>query len=172
MAIPDQFITVVSCIDGRIIVPLVSWLTTNFPGYNPDLLTEPGADGLLSEKKDWMYRDRKPTIAGILTSNAHQHLINTIKFSIEKHQSECLIIVGHIGHNGSVQGCGGNPGDEKQHDQDLLECVRLLKDKGMELPMMAILVRVTKERAFVQVHYKDEEVPQPSKKNLIRTGVA
>ncbi len=160
--ISDKYLTVISCFDGRIIPPLVRWFEVYFPGYNPDLITEPGADALLSNKSNWIYKDRPNEI--VLTKNALLHTIEKIRLSISLHASDGLIVAGHVGQNGKIKGCAANPGERNVHEHDVINAIQLLKKEGINIPMLGAVIILNKERAFGEAFYQDDAMPRPHRK--------
>ncbi len=126
------FIVVLGCIDGRTIVPLVEWLTRKFPGYNIDLITEPGVDALLSKKKRWIF-------GFIIRWLIYHYTLAKIKVSIKLHASEYIILVGHCGFNGT-KGCAANVGSAEEHKQDLRKAGSLLHTR-FNKPTKTLLIK-------------------------------
>ena len=47
-----KFATSVSCMDGRIQIPLINWIKENFSVDYVDTITEPGIDKLVADNTD------------------------------------------------------------------------------------------------------------------------
>ena len=75
-----KFATAISCIDGRIQIPIIKYLKNSLSVDYIDMITEPGPNKILSENKD----------LDIIKS-----LREKIKISIKKHGSDTVVIVGH-----------------------------------------------------------------------------
>jgi carbonic anhydrase len=105
---PVNFATCLSCMDGRLFLPLIQWIQQRYHVDYVDMITEPGMDGFLAR-------------SGPLDS-----IIKKIDISIKNHGSSRLFIVGHAD-------CSGNPGDEKKHYEDIRKAIarlRLFRDIG------------------------------------------
>jgi hypothetical protein len=77
--------------DGRIQLPVISWIRRNFKYDFIDMITEPGMDGILAKSEV-----------------IRKKIVDKINISVEKHGSNHIFIVGH-------EDCAGNPGDEMAH---------------------------------------------------------
>ena len=88
--------------DGRVQLPVITWIKENYPVDFVDVVTEAGMDGVLSKQKD---------ISEILRS---------IRVSVELNKSTRLFVVGH--HD-----CRGNPADEASHRKDVSAATIRLK---------------------------------------------
>jgi hypothetical protein len=88
--------------DGRVQLPVLTWIKANYPVDFVDVITEAGMDGVLAKQED---------IAEIQRS---------IKVSVNLNKSTRLFIVGH--HD-----CRGNPVDKTIHRQEIIEAVKRLK---------------------------------------------
>ena len=94
--------TCLNCMDGRVQLPVIAWIKTNYPVDFVDVITEAGMDRVLAKQED---------ISEVLRS---------IKVSVTLNQSTRFFIVGH--HD-----CRGNPVGESRHREDITEAVRRLK---------------------------------------------
>ena len=94
--------TCLNCMDGRVQLPVLTWIKANYPVDFVDVITEAGMDGVLAKQKD---------IAEILRS---------IKVSVHLNKSTRLFIVGHYD-------CRGNPVDENRHCKEIADAVKRLK---------------------------------------------
>lgn len=74
------FAVAISCIDGRIQIPVIEWIKTNYSVDYVDLITEPAPNKILSENKQ----------LELISS-----LRNRLKISTEKHNSRLLTLVAH-----------------------------------------------------------------------------
>ena len=79
-----KFATSVSCMDGRIQIPLTIWIKENFSVDYVDTITEPGIDKQVADNTD---------LESIKTK---------VGISINKHESELIVVSGHYD-------CAGNP---------------------------------------------------------------
>lgn len=88
-----KFGTAINCIDGRTQQVVIDYMKQSFGVDGVDMVTFPGADGLLSSPK------RSEDLAPINQAAS---------ISIERHGSKIIAVVGH--HD-----CAGNPGDKEHH---------------------------------------------------------
>jgi len=101
------FATCLSCIDGRTLLPAINWIKENYHVDYVDMITEMGMDGVLSSED--------PEIDNIITKT---------KFSIEKHNSNHIFVVGH--HD-----CGKNVTTEEMHKKHIEQAVKKLNHLGI-----------------------------------------
>ncbi len=98
----DRRVTCLNCMDGRVQLPVLTWIRSNYPVDFVDVVTEAGMDGVLAKQED---------ISEVLRS---------IKVSVNINKSTHLFVVGH--HD-----CRGNPVGEKDHHTQIIEAVNRLK---------------------------------------------
>ena len=94
--------TCLNCMDGRVQLPVLTWIKANYPVDFVDVITEAGMDGVLAGQED---------ISEVLRS---------IKVSVTLNKSTRIFVVGHYD-------CRGNPVDEAFHHQQILDAVERLK---------------------------------------------
>ena len=94
--------TCLNCMDGRVQLPVLTWIKANYPVDFVDVITEAGMDVVLAKQED---------ISEVLRS---------IKVSVDLNKSTRLFVVGHYD-------CRGNPVDEKHHRQEIIDAVNRLK---------------------------------------------
>ena len=94
--------TSLNCMDGRVQLPVLTWIKANYPVDFVDVITEAGMDGVLARQED---------ISEVLRS---------IKVSVHRNKSTRLFVVGHYD-------CRGNPVEEKVHRKEIVESVQRLK---------------------------------------------
>ena len=94
--------TCLNCMDGRVQLPIITWIKANYPVDFVDVVTEAGMDNVLAKQED---------ISEILRS---------IKISVNLNKSTRLFVVGHYD-------CRGNPVDEKRHREEIISAVKRLK---------------------------------------------
>jgi carbonic anhydrase len=88
--------------DGRVQLPVLTWIKSNYPVDFVDVITEAGMDGVLSKQENI------------------DEILRSIGVSVNINKSTCLFIVGH--HD-----CRGNPVDQTIHYTQIKEAVRRLK---------------------------------------------
>ncbi len=98
----DKRATCLNCMDGRVQLPVITWIKNNYPVDFVDVITEAGMDGVLAKQED---------ISEILRS---------IKVSVNINKSTSLFIVGHYD-------CRGNPVEEEGHRDEIVDAVKRLR---------------------------------------------
>lgn len=113
--------------DGRVQLPVLTWIKSNYPIDYVDVITEAGMDGVLAKQED---------ISEILRS---------IKVSINLNKSTKIFIVGH--HD-----CRGNPVDVKLHRDEIHLAAERLKKEWPNHEVIGLWVNNTwnVERVSVQ----------------------
>ena len=94
--------TCLNCMDGRVQLPVLTWIRSNYPVDFVDVITEAGVDGVLAKQED---------ISEILRS---------IAVSVNLNKSTHLFVVGH--HD-----CRGNPADQATHHTEIRHAVQRLR---------------------------------------------
>ena len=94
--------TCLNCMDGRVQLPVLTWIKAHYPVDFVDVITEAGMDGVLAKQDD---------ISEILRS---------VKVSVDLNKSTRLFIIGH--HD-----CRGNPTDENRHRLEITHAVTRLR---------------------------------------------
>ncbi|MFH1865256.1 MAG: carbonic anhydrase [Candidatus Eisenbacteria bacterium] len=87
-----SFCTVINCMDGRVQLPVITYLQENLGVKYVDSVTEPGPVGILAERTD------APAVDSIL---------RRVAISTGAHNSSAVAVVVVAHHD-----CGGNPADE------------------------------------------------------------
>lgn len=112
------FAAAVTCIDGRIQIPITEYMKKKFGVDYVDMITEPGVNKILSEQKE------RAVIEGIKKK---------IGISVALHGSKTIAVVGH-------HGCAGNPVTKKVQIADLLAAVNEIKTWNDGLAIVALWV--------------------------------
>ncbi len=99
------FIAAVSCMDGRIQLPIINYLQKKYKAKYVDIITEPGPI---------KYLDGEVNHAVIET------IKKRVKISVEVHGTEVIAVSGH--HD-----CAGNPVDKAKQLKQLKGAVKTLK---------------------------------------------
>ena len=112
------FCTAISCMDGRIQIPVNIYLTNLLEVDYVDTITEPGPVKILSEKQD---------------SSLAQSIFRRIDVSINRHDSRNLAIVAH--HD-----CAGNQHPEDKQKTQLKIAFDYLSEKYSEINIFALWI--------------------------------
>ncbi len=113
-----KFVTAINCIDGRVQLPIITWMKKQYDVDFVDMITEPGPNKILAENEP---------------SNLIDSLKNRTEISIKKHTSTCIAIVGHFD-------CAGNPvGREKQIEQIRIS-VKRIQSWDFEIPVIGLWI--------------------------------
>ena len=96
-----KFATSVTCMDGRIQLPLAKWIKENYSVDYVDAITEPGVDKKVSDNSD-------------LESIKHK-----VGISINAHKSELIVVSGHYD-------CAGNPVSDDEHKSQIKKGVEVI----------------------------------------------
>jgi hypothetical protein len=114
------FGTAINCIDGRVQLPVSAWLRQMFSLDYVDMITEPGADGLLALRPAAAERLVRPKVV----------------LSLERHASPVVVVAAHYD-------CLGNPVAEAEHREHLKHAVDLLQSWNLGVKIMAVWVDQT-----------------------------
>ncbi|PKP61100.1 MAG: hypothetical protein CVT88_00965 [Candidatus Altiarchaeales archaeon HGW-Altiarchaeales-1] len=100
-----EFATCLNCMDGRVQLPVISWIKENYAADYVDMITDAGMDGVLAGEN---YKDME----GILKK---------IDISLKKPNLNIIFVVGH--HD-----CVGNPVDDETHNRQIHIAVEKVKN--------------------------------------------
>ena len=110
-----KFATSVSCIDGRIQIPLAKWIKENFSVDFVDSITEPGVDKKVSGKLDL------------------ESMKNKVSISINAHKSELIVVSGHYD-------CAGNPVSNEEHLEQIKQGVDVINSWNLGAKVIGVWV--------------------------------
>ncbi len=113
-----SFCTAVNCMDGRVQLPVITYLRKRFNVEHVDTITEPGPNLILAERGD------KIRIESIL---------RRIGISVEKHSSVGIAVAGHCD-------CAGNPASEQEQLQHLSAASDFLQKQYPKVPVIGLWV--------------------------------
>ena len=88
--------------DGRVQLPVLNWIRSNYPVDFVDVITEAGMDGVLA------------------TQENIDEVLRSIKVSVNINKSTRLFVVGHYD-------CRGNAVAQETHHQQIIDSVKRLK---------------------------------------------
>lgn len=113
-----KFATAINCMDGRVQLPVIDWLKTQFNVDFVDMITEPGPNKILADNKpSWLI----------------ESLQRRVEISVVKHQSLGIAVIGHYD-------CAGNTVEKDQQIQQIKTAVKTLQSWGFELPVIGLWI--------------------------------
>ena len=101
------FCTVINCMDGRVQLPVITYLMKRLNVEYVDSITEAGLVKILAEQSNQALLDS---------------IFNRVSISIEKHGSQTIAVCAHAD-------CAGNPVDEETQKQQLQTAGDLLRSR-------------------------------------------
>ncbi|MEM3089507.1 MAG: hypothetical protein QXY22_02960, partial [Candidatus Nitrosotenuis sp.] len=101
----------ISCMDGRIQLPIIHWLQEKYNVDFVDTITEPGIDKLFSN------------------SAKMEEIKAKVSISVNKHGSKLILVSGH--HD-----CAGNPVSKNEHVSHIKNTVKIVE--SWKLPVKII----------------------------------
>lgn len=132
-----RFATCLNCIDGRVQIPVIEWITQNYEVDYVDMITEAGMDGLLAEN-----------------SFNPAHVLRKLAISIGKHDSNTIFIVGHYD-------CAANPVDEDLHKEHIKKAVKRIKNYTLSCEVIGLWISkyYQVEKIFVTGEVNKDDSP-------------
>lgn len=100
-----SFCTVINCMDGRVQLPVFTYLQKRFDASYVDTVTEAGPVRLLATSPE---------------TNAARSMHRRLQVSIDSHGSRQIAVVAHAD-------CAGNPGSEAEQARQLRNAVEILE---------------------------------------------
>lgn len=113
-----KFATAINCIDGRVQVPVIEWLRTEYGVDYVDMITEPGPNKILAENRD------RPVIGSIK---------RRVEVSLNKRVSKLISVVGHYD-------CAGNPVENSIQLEQISSAVETVKSWDFEVRIIGLWV--------------------------------
>jgi len=110
-----KFATSISCMDGRIQLPLAKWVKENYSVDYVDVITEPGVEKTVAENSD---------LESIKTK---------IGISTNAHKSELIIVSGHYD-------CAGNPVSVDEHISQIKKSVEVISSLNLGVKVVGVWV--------------------------------
>lgn len=110
-----KFATSVSCMDGRIQIPLTNWIKENFSVDYVDTITEPGIDKLIADNTDL------------------ESIKIKVGISINKHESELIVVSGHYD-------CAGNPVSNEEHITQIKKGIEVISSWNLGAKVVGVWV--------------------------------
>ena len=110
-----KFATSISCMDGRIQIPVNTWIKKNYSVDFVDTITAPGVEKKISE-----------------STNVEQ-IKSMIEISIYKHKSSVIVISGH--HD-----CAGNPVSKEEQVSQISKGIQNIKSWNYDAQVIGIWI--------------------------------
>ena len=115
MAHANKFCTSISCIDGRIQLPIIHWLKEKYNVSYVDTITNYAVDKLFSNK------------------NSIQEIKDNVLLSISTHGSKLVVISGHYD-------CIENPVSKKEHMIQIKNATSIIQSWDMKVEVIGVWV--------------------------------
>lgn len=112
----DHRATCLTCMDGRIQIPVINWIRRSSKVKYVDIISEPGMDGILNRPHAQM--------DAILTG---------IKISTTVNHSSHIFVVGHFD-------CRGNPATYQKHKAQIISGTQKIKKLFPSYPLTGLWV--------------------------------
>ena len=116
MNLHGKFVTAITCIDGRVQIPVITFLKSRYRADHVDLITEPGADRAMT-----VFRKLRQAIQA------------KAEISVKAHHSTVIAVVGH--HD-----CAGNPVSKDEHLAQIREAMTRVQDWGFPVEVIGLWV--------------------------------
>ncbi len=113
-----KFCTAVSCMDGRIQIPVIKFLQNYFDAEYVDMITETGINKIISENKN---------------TQVIEAINQRLNISVNTHNSVGIAVVGHYD-------CAGNPTTKTIQTEQTLNSVNRIKNKYPKSEVMGLWV--------------------------------
>ncbi len=113
-----KFCTAVTCMDGRIQLPVIAYLQKRFNAIYVDLISEAAVNLALSKQEE---------------KNVVESVLDRIRISVEVHGSVSIAVVGH--HD-----CAKNPTSRKEQYQHTQDSINFIQKKYNQLEIIGLWV--------------------------------
>jgi len=110
-----KFATSISCMDGRIQIPLANWIKENHSVDYVDAITEPGVDKKVSGDSDL------------------DSIKSKVAISINAHKSGLIVVSGHFD-------CAGNPVSNEEHFTQIKKSVEVISSWNLGVNVIGVWV--------------------------------
>ena len=110
-----KFATSISCMDGRIQIPISQWIKENYSVDFVDTITEPGVDKVIAVNSDL---DSIKTKIGI---------------SINAHKSKLVVVSGHYD-------CAANPVSDDEHIDLIKKDIEMISSWNLGVDIVGVWV--------------------------------
>jgi carbonic anhydrase len=126
------FCTAINCMDGRVQLPVITYLQERFGAAHVDVVSEPGPNRLL---------------AGTTDPGTVESILKRVNISVEKHHSKGIAVIGH--HD-----CAGNPASEEEQYLHTKEAVAMLRKKYPDVEIIGLWV--DEKWKVIEIRFGDE----------------
>ncbi len=134
----SRFCTDINCMDGRVQLPVISYLKKRFGVEYVDSITEPGPNRILAEQKN------NALISSILSR---------VEISVRKHRSAGIAITGH--HD-----CAGNPTTETIQKRQIQQAVHFIRQKYQNIEVIGLWIDAHWQ--VTEINGTDTDAPKKS----------
>lgn len=110
-----KFATSVSCMDGRIQIPLNKWIKENYSADYIDTITEPGID------------------KNITNDSIIESIKTKVGISINAHKSDLVVVSGHYD-------CAANPVSDEEHISQIKNAVEIISSWNLGVKVIGVWV--------------------------------
>ena len=110
-----KFATSISCMDGRIQIPLANWIKENHSVDYVDAITEPGVDKKVAGDSDL------------------DSIKSKVAISINAHKSGLIVVSGHFD-------CAGNPVSNEEHSAQIKKSVEVISSWNLGVNVIGVWV--------------------------------
>jgi len=113
-----KFVTAINCMDGRVQLPVIEWMKKEYKADYVDMITEPGPNKILAEKKPGSCVDS---------------IKKRVEISVLKHASKIIAITGHYD-------CAGNPVEKETQLHQIKNAVETIRAWSFDLLIIGLWV--------------------------------
>ena len=113
--VEGKFATSVSCIDGRIQIPLAKWIKENYSVDYVDTITEPGVDKTITE------------------NSVFESIKTKVSISINAHKSELIVFSGHYN-------CAANQVSNEDHIELIKKGIEVISSWNLGTKVIGVWV--------------------------------
>ena len=110
-----KFATSISCMDGRIQIPISNWIKENYSIDFVDTITEPGVDKILFD------------------NDCIDSIKNKVSISINAHKSQLIVVSGHYE-------CAANPVSDEEHIAQIKKDVEIISSWNLDAKVLGVWV--------------------------------
>ena len=110
-----KFATSVSCIDGRIQIPLTKWIKENYSVDYVDTITEPGVDKTITD------------------NSVFESIKTKVSISINAHKSELIVFSGHYD-------CAANQVSNEKHNELIKKGIEVVSSWNLGVKVIGVWV--------------------------------